>query len=61
MLPYDVWIKTQEFMGALSKPSRFKHHYRFLEEKTIGPVAGPFEKFEDPETGEILYRHKKTI
>jgi hypothetical protein len=35
--------------------------YPVTESKTSGPAGGLFEKYEDLETGEILYRHKKPI
>jgi hypothetical protein len=60
MLPYDVWIKTQEFMEALHNRICLKD-YPVIEKKTSGPVIGLFEKYEDPETGEILYMRKKPI
>jgi len=60
MLPYDVFLKTQEFLEAVySGKSRKKKKYPVAEKKTPGHVAGPFEKYEQPETGEVLYRHKK--
>jgi hypothetical protein len=61
MLNYGDMIRVREFNQAC-EPGFFGHCLCFTEgKKEAGTVAGPFESFEHPETGEVLYRIKTLV